>query len=96
MKKIYIDDKELKVSPFAYNVLEAAKENNIIIVAPCTKNGVKGNICCHACIVKIEDKEVFACKQRIHDGMKIEYNTLELQEKRNQRIKEYSEKLKNL
>ncbi len=96
MKKIYLDDKELVVSPFAYNVLEAAKENDIVIVAPCSKNGFIGDICCHACIIKVDDKEVFACKTRIIDGMKIEYNSPELKEKRAKRITEYSEKIKNL
>ncbi len=96
MKKIYLDSQELTVSPFAYNVLEAAKENNITIVAPCSKNGFPGNICCHACIIKVEEKEVYACKTRIVDGMKIEYNTEQLKEKRKARIEEYSAKLKKL
>ncbi len=88
--KIIFDEKEYKVSPFAHNIADFAKENNIAIPTPCYTNG---HFCCHACLVEINGEAKYACKTRPADGMVIIFDRKDLKEKRKESMKKYKEKL---
>ncbi len=92
--KIIFDNKEIQVSPFAINLVQAAKENGITIVAPCYK--AHSGSCCHSCLVEIDGKEAFACGTKPYEGMIVHYDREDLNKKRAENLKKYSDKLKEI
>lgn len=89
---ITLDGKELKVSPFAKNLIDAAKENSMIIQGSCYKeNYIYG--CCHACVVEVNGSQNLACRVNPAHGMVVIYDREDLREKRKAELKKYAEKV---
>lgn len=64
------------------NIVRAAKENGIYIPTLCGFKGLKPKGSCRICNVKVNGRYMTACTTTISEGMEIENNTEELNEKR--------------
>lgn len=79
--KINIDGLECLAYRDQY-VIDAARENGIYIPSLCNYPGVIPRASCRICSVRINGRMMTACTTRVSDGMKIENNTPELNQKR--------------
>lgn len=92
--KIYFDNKEFQFEKEDENIVQVAEKNGVQITAPCYKN--KKNVgCCRVCVIMVDNKEAYACTTKPFDGMKITYDTEKLNTMRKERLKAYSENIKN-
>lgn len=83
--KFVIDGKECQSEEGKY-LVEAAKDNGVYIPTLCNYEGLKPKGSCRICTVKINGRLTTACTSPVHDGMKIENNTEELNEVRKEII----------
>ncbi len=87
--QIQIDDRIVKVSNTNLNIVQIAKENGIIIPAPCFNTSREFG-CCNACAIEIDKVIQYACCTKPQDGMKIIFKRDDLDTIRRVRIKEYA------
>ena len=80
-----IDGKECQSAEGKY-LVEAAKDNGVYIPTLCNFEGLKPKGSCRICTVKVNGRLTTACTSPVHDGMKIENNTDELNEVRKEII----------
>lgn len=80
-----IDGKECQSAEGKY-LVEAAKDNGVYIPTLCNFEGLKPKGSCRICTVKVNGRLTTACTAPVHDGMKIENNTDELNEVRKEII----------
>ncbi len=92
--KIIFDGKEMEVANAEDNIVEIAHKNGVTIIAPCFRSNRKHGGC-GACVIEIEDKQYFACGTKPYDGMNIVYDKPELDTLRKERLKVYSDNIKN-
>ena len=86
--KITIDQQVINVKNSELNIVEIAKENGIIMCAPCYQDEqIRGM--CGACLIYVDGKEAYACATKPVDGMQIIYNNPTLEQKRSKRMAEY-------
>jgi [NiFe] hydrogenase diaphorase moiety small subunit len=83
--KFEIDGKECQSEEGKY-LVDAAKENGIYIPTLCNYEGLKPKGSCRICTVRINGRLATACTSPVHEGMKIENNTPELNEVRKEII----------
>lgn len=92
--RIKIDEKEITVSDPNKNIVEIGDENGISITAPCFRNRKKHG-CCSACVVEVDGEQKYACATKPQDGMSIVYNREDLAKLRRDRLKKYTDAIKN-
>ena len=80
-----IDGRECQAEDGKY-LVEAARDNGIYIPTLCNFEGLKPKGSCRICTVKINGRLTTACTSPVHEGMKIENNTEELNEVRKEII----------
>lgn len=80
-----IDGKECQSDDGKY-LVEAASDNGVYIPTLCNFEGLKPKGSCRICTVKINGRLTTACTSPVHEGMKIENNTEELNEVRREII----------
>jgi [NiFe] hydrogenase diaphorase moiety small subunit len=80
-----IDGKECQAEDGQY-LVDAAKDNGIYIPTLCNFEGLKPKGSCRICTVKINGRLTTACTSPVHEGMKIENDTEELNEVRKEII----------
>lgn len=91
--KIVFDNKPMNVDDENDNIVEIAQKHGINIIAPCFRNkGKYGG--CGACLIEVDGERVFACGTKPYDGMKIVYDTPELEKIRQERLDEYALNIK--
>lgn len=91
--KIIFDGKEMPVDNENDNIVQIAEKNGVTIIAPCFRNeGKYGG--CGACLIEVDGKRVFACGTKPYDGMKIIYDSKELEKMRQERLTEYANNIK--
>ncbi|HEC42944.1 MAG TPA: 2Fe-2S iron-sulfur cluster binding domain-containing protein [Bacteroides sp.] len=83
--KFVIDGKECQSDEGKY-LVEAAKDNGVYIPTLCNYEGLKPKGSCRICTVKINGRLATACTSPVHEGMKIENYTAELNEVRKEII----------
>ena len=83
--KFVIDGKECQSDESKY-LVEAAKDNGVYIPTLCNYEGLKPKGSCRICTVKINGRLATACTSPVHEGMKIENDTAELNEVRKEII----------
>ncbi|MFW5959677.1 MAG: 2Fe-2S iron-sulfur cluster-binding protein [Chitinivibrionales bacterium] len=76
-----IDGKECKAEK-GKTVVQAAKDNHVFIPVLCDFEGLPPAATCRLCNVKINGKPTTACTTPVAEGMEIECDTEELNEKR--------------
>lgn len=91
---IKIDEKSVHVANAALNIVEVAKTAGIAIPAPCFL-AKKRHGCCMACVVEIDNKQVYACGTKPIAGMKIVVNRDDLKAIRKDRLLKYQQAIKN-
>ena len=72
-----IDGKECASLEGTY-LVTAAKENGIFIPTLCNYEGLKPKGSCRICTVKVNGRHMTACTTPVHEGMKIENNSSDL------------------
>ncbi len=75
--KFTLDGKECQAEEGKY-LVDAAKENGVYIPTLCNYEGLKPKGSCRICTVRINGRLSTACTSPVHEGMKIENNTREL------------------
>ncbi len=92
--KIIFDGKEMDVENAEDNIVEIAHKHGVTMIAPCFRNNRKHGGC-GACVIEIEGEQAFACGTKPYDGMSIVYDKPELDTLRKERLKIYSDNIKN-
>ncbi|MDP8233099.1 MAG: 2Fe-2S iron-sulfur cluster-binding protein [Candidatus Zophobacter franzmannii] len=93
-KQMMIDGQKIEILPTDKNIVDVTTRNKIPLPAPCyIAKRTKG--CCNACAVEISGKQKFACTTSPEDGMNITINRDDLNLIRKERLKKYSEGIKN-
>ncbi|TRX71836.1 2Fe-2S iron-sulfur cluster-binding protein [Carboxylicivirga sp. M1479] len=91
---ITIDGKKIVVSDSSKNIVEIAKEARIGIPAPCFLNKHKYG-CCNACVIEVNNEQLYACVTKPTDGMDIIFNRDDLKALRKERLLKYRENKEN-
>jgi [NiFe] hydrogenase diaphorase moiety small subunit len=77
--KFTIDGRECLSEKGQY-ILYAARDNGVYIPTLCNLDGVKPRGACRVCNVKVNGRWMTACTTPVSEGMKIENDTVEIQE----------------
>lgn len=96
---ISIDGKTVKVLDGSKNIVQIAKKAGISIPAPCfhdRKRNGSCDVCCHGCVVEINDEQRCACGTRPKENMNIIVKREDLIKLRKKRLLEYKNKTRKM
>ena len=85
---ITIDNKSCEAIDGEY-ILNIARRNDIFIPAICYLTRCSPTLACRLCLVKVGDKNVYACNAKAKDGMVVELNTEDIHQERSSIMQVY-------
>ncbi len=86
--KVKFDGKILETHDENETIVSLADKHGIHIEAPCHRNNKKYGSCA-GCNVEVNGEDKYACVTKVTDGMVINYDREDLNQKRNQKLAKY-------